>query len=192
MAQTSWANVALALRRLRSTGLLDPRRLAAAPVSQIRMQVRPAGLYRQKPKRLKGFCRHLLRVSGGDLQRYLGRNFELVRRDLLSLDGIGPETADSILLYAGAFPTFVVDAYTVRVGRRLGWFDEEGYAEVKAFFESRVPPDVTVYREFHALFVAHGKEVCRPRPNCEVCPLSDGCAYYRANRRVARRSLKYA
>jgi endonuclease-3 related protein len=97
----------------------------------------------------------------------------------MGLDGVGPETADSILLYAAEFPTFVVDAYTVRIGRRLGWFVTERYEEVKAFFESRLPPDLELYREYHALLVAHGKDICRPRPRCEECTLRNACAYYR-------------
>lgn len=186
MAQTSWRNVEAAIHNLSRAGLLDARALAAAPVRRIRALVRPAGLHRQKPGRLKGFARHLLRVADGDLDRFFARDLEGVRRELLGLDGIGPETADSILLYAARFPTFVVDAYTIRVGRRLGWFDTDRYDEVKAFFESRLPRDVSLYREYHALLVAHGKEICRPRPRCDACPLRDVCAYYRKRQRRAR------
>jgi len=179
MAQTSWRNVEAAIDNLRRAGLLDPRALAAAQVRTIRKLVRPAGLHRQKPERLKGFCRHLLRVADGDLVRFFSRDFETVRHELLGLDGVGPETADSILLYAAEFPTFVVDAYTVRIGRRLGWFATDRYDEVKAFFESRLPREVALYREYHALLVAHGKEICRPGPRCDVCPVRNACAYYR-------------
>ena len=164
MAQTSWRNVEASIRSLERAGLLDPRALAAAPIGRIRALVRPAGLYRQKPGRLKGFCKHLLRVADGDVDRFFEGDFETVRRELLGLDGIGPETADSMLLYAGRFPTFVVDAYTVRIGQRLGWFTTDRYDEVKSFFESRVPRDLGRYREYHALLVAHGKQICRPRP----------------------------
>jgi len=183
MAQTSWRNVAAAIDNLKQAGLLDPRALAAASVETIRALVRPAGLYRRKPGRLKGFCRHLMRVARGDLDRFFARDLETVRDELLGIDGIGPETADSILLYAGEFPTFVVDAYTVRIGRRLGWFATDRYDAVKAFFESRLPRDVALYREYHALLVAHGKEICRPRPRCDVCPVRSACAYYRDRQR---------
>jgi len=185
MAQTSWGNVEAAIENLRRAGLLEPRALASAPLGTVRALVRPAGLYRQKPGRLKGFCRHLLRASGGDLDRFFSRNFEAIRRELLGLEGVGPETADSILLYAGGFPTFVVDAYTVRIGQRLGWFTTDRYDDVKAFFESRLPRDVARYREDHALLVAHGKEICRPRPRCDACPLRRGCAYYQERKRRA-------
>ena len=180
MAQTSWTKVSEAIRNLKRARALDPHSLAAMPIPRLRSLVRPAGLYRTKPRRLKAFCQHLVRVADGDLDRFFAREFAAVRAELLSLDGVGPETADSILLYAADFPTFVVDAYTIRVGRRLGWLDSDRYDAVKAFFESGVPPDVARYREFHALIVAHGKETCRPRPLCEGCPVNDVCAYFAA------------
>ncbi len=183
MAQTSWRNVEVAIGNLDRAGLLDPRALAAASLATIRTLVRPAGLYRRKPGRLKSFCRHLLRVSDGDLDRFFARDLEAVRGELLGLEGIGPETADSILLYAARFPTFVVDAYTVRIGQRLGWFATGRYDTVKGFFESHLARDLAAYREYHALLVAHGKEICRPKPRCDVCPLQDACAYSRERQR---------
>ena len=180
MAQTSWPRVAEAVGNLRRAGVLDPRALAAMSIGDLRALVRPAGLHRTKPRRLRAFCRHLVRAAGGDLDRFFARDPDALRRELLTLEGVGPETADSILLYASEVPTFVVDAYTVRVGRRLGWFDADRYDAVKAYFESRVPRDLGVYREFHALIVALGKDVCRPTPRCDACPLADGCAHARA------------
>lgn len=177
MAQTSWRNVVAAIANLRREGMLDPHRIAAAPIPQLRELVRPAGLYRQKPWRLKRFCQHLVRVTDGDLDRFFDRDLETVRTELLGLDGIGPETADSILLYAADFPAFVVDAYTIRIGRRVGLFDDDAYDAVQAYFEAHVPEDLRTYREFHALLVVLGKEVCSPRPRCDVCPLTDVCAY---------------
>lgn len=182
MAQTAWRNVETSIENLRRADMLDPRALATAPVPRIRALVKPAGLHRTKPRRLKAFCRHLVRVADGDLDRFFGRDPRAVRQELLGLDGVGPEIADSLLLYAARVPTFVVDAYTVRIGRRLGLFDEVGYGAVKAYFESQLRPDVDRYRELHALLVAHGKGICRPRPRCEACPLNDECAYYRAGR----------
>ena len=177
IAQTSWRNVADAIRNLKREGVLTPHALAAIPLPRLRALVRPAGLYRTKPRRLQAFCRHLVRVAEGDLDRFFARDLKTVRAELLSLDGVGPETADSILLYAARFPTFVVDAYTVRIGRRLGLFDTSRYEVAKAYFEERMTPDLNRYREFHALLVAHGKQICRPRPRCHVCPLRDVCAY---------------
>ena len=183
MAQTSWENVEASIANLKRANALSPRALAAMPIAKLRALVKPAGLYRTKPRRLKSFCRHLVHVADGDLDRFFARDLGTVRQELLGLYGIGQETADSILLYAGPFATFVVDAYTVRVGQRLGWFDTDRYDEVKAFFESRLPQEVALFREFHALIVAHGKRVCRSRPRCDVCPLNDVCAYYRQQRR---------
>jgi len=180
MAQTSWPRVSEAIRNLKRAHALDPHVLAAMPMPKLRALVRPAGLYRTKPRRLKRFCQHLIRVASGDLDRFFHRDLATVRDELLSLDGIGPETADSILLYAAHFPTFVVDGYTVRFGRRLGWFDIDRYAAIKAFFESHFPPDLEQYREFHALIVEHGKQTCRPRPRCESCPVNGMCAFYAA------------
>ena len=179
MAQTSWTKVAEAIGNLKRAGVLTPHALAAMPLTRLRVLVRPAGLYRTKPRRLKAFCQHLVRVADGDLERFFARDFDALREELLSLDGVGPETADSILLYAAEFPTFVVDAYTIRFGRRVGWLRTDRYPTVQAFFESQIPPDLARYREVHALIVAHGKETCRPRPRCESCPVNDLCAYFR-------------
>ncbi len=183
MAQTSWARVTEAIGNLKRADALEPHVLAAIRIPRLRALVRPAGLYRTKPRRLKAFCAHLVRVADGDLDRFFARDFDVLRDELLSLDGIGPETADSILLYAARFPTFVVDAYTVRFGNRMGWYDTDGYDAVKRFFESRLPPDLARYREIHALVVRHGKGTCRPHPRCETCPVNDLCAYYRGRRK---------
>lgn len=182
MQQTSWRNVDAAIRNLRSAGLLDPHRLASAPVTAIRRAVRVAGLYRSKPGRLKAFCRHLVVRSGGDLAAYFARPPGAVREDLLSQAGVGPETADSILLFAGGVPVFVVDAYTVRIGTRIGLFRSEDYDRVQAHFNAVVPRDIRVRKEFHALLVQHAKRLCRPRPRCGECPLRSRCAFGRGQR----------
>lgn len=171
MPQTAWRNVEHAIANLREDGLLDLGRLAGSPIGTIRRHVRVAGLHASKPARLQGFCRHVRDMWGGDLDRFLDRDVDDVRRDLLRLPGIGPETADSILLYAGHHPTFVVDAYTVRIGRRIGLFRSRDLRRVKAAFEARVPRGLGTYREYHALLVEHAKARCRPRPRCSGCPL---------------------
>lgn len=177
MPQTSWSNVAVAIRNLKSAGLLDVRALAAAPLPVIRRHVKSAGLYRTKPRRLRSFCRQLLDRSGGDLTKYFDRPTEAVREELLAQEGVGPETADSILLYAAGHPVFVVDAYTVRIGRRIGLFDTADYDAVQDYFTKRAPRDVAMYQEYHALLVAHAKSLCRPTPRCDACPLHDVCAF---------------
>lgn len=182
MQQTAWANVERAIAGLREAGLLDVHALAAASVPAIRRHVRVAGLYRTKPARLKAFCRHLVDRSGGDLESYFDRPTDAVRADLLAQPGVGPETADSILLYAGRHPVFVVDAYTVRIGTRVGLFTSTEYDGVQRYFRDRVPRDVDGYREYHALLVQHAKTLCRTRPNCTPCPLRSVCAFGRRQR----------
>ena len=186
MQQTAWRNVAAAIRSLKAAGLLEVRALAAAPIPVIRRHVKIAGLYRTKPRRLRSFCRHLLLRSDGDLERYFDRPMEEVRSDLLAQDGVGPETADSILLYAGAHPIFLVDAYTIRIGRRIGLFDGERYGAVQRHFEDRVPRELETYREYHALLVTHAKTLCRPDPRCDACPVQDLCDYGIRRKRVHR------
>lgn len=182
MQQTAWANVDRAIANLREAGLLEPHALAAASVSGIRRQVRIAGLYRSKPGRLKAFCRHLVDRSDGDIPGFFRGPTAALRSDLLTQPGIGPETADSILLYAARLPVFVVDAYTIRIGRRIGLFDTDRYEDVQRFFEERVPREVPLYQEYHALLVTHAKTFCRPRPKCPACPLRSLCAYGRGQR----------
>ncbi len=182
MQQTAWANVERAIAGLREAGLLDAHRLAAASEATIRRHVRVAGLYRTKPPRLKSFCRHLIERCDGDLAVYFDRPTDEVRRDLLAQDGVGPETADSILLYAGRHPVFVVDAYTVRIAGRVGFVRSTDYEAVQRSFETHVPRDVAGYQEYHALLVQHAKSLCRPKPKCDACPLRSVCAFARGQR----------
>ncbi len=182
MQQTTWANVERAIASLRDAGLLDVHALAAAPEATIRRHVRTAGLYRTKPRRLKAFCGHLVERCDGDLDAYFDRPTAAVREDLLAQDGVGPETADSILLYAGGHAVFVVDAYTVRIGTRLGLFHSGEYDAIQRYFERHLPREAATYREYHALLVQHAKRVCRPHPRCGECPLQDRCAFGRRQR----------
>lgn len=175
MSQTAWRNAAAAIRNLKAAGLLDVGRLASAPIPTIRKHVRVAGLHRTKPRRLRDFCRHLLDRSAGDPPRYFDRPTEVVRADLLGQKGIGPETADTILLYAGGHPVFLVDAYTIRIGRRIGLFDTDAYEAVQRHFADRVPNDLAIRQEYHALLDTHAKVRCRPVPKCDGCPVRELC-----------------
>src|SRR5947209_11855406 len=145
MQQTAWRNVAEAIQNLKEAGLLEVRALAAAPVPVIRRHVKIAGLYRTKPKRLRDFCRHLLNRSDGDLTRYFDRSTDVVRNDLLAQDGVGPETADSILLYAGGHPVFLLDAYTIRIGRRNRRVDMNAYDGGQKNIETHQPVHVVMH-----------------------------------------------
>jgi endonuclease-3 related protein len=183
MQQTAWRNVDAAIENLKTAGLLNVHALASAPMDRVRRHVRVAGLYRTKPGRLRNFCRHLIERSGGDLAKYFDRPTAMVRADLLAQDGVGPETADSILLYAGGHPVFVIDAYTLRIGRRIGFFDSDDYDLAQGHFERHVPRDVATYREYHALLVAHAKTLCRPKPACGECPVRSLCDFGRGRKR---------
>ncbi|HUT98029.1 MAG TPA: endonuclease III domain-containing protein [bacterium] len=176
---TSWGNVERALAALREATDLDFAKLRALSEGKLARLVRPAGFFRQKAERLKLLLDWLDGRCDGDFTRFDAIPTKDLRGELLALRGIGPETADSILLYALSRPVFVVDAYTRRVAHRHGWSDERaGYDELAALFTTRLPRDPGVYNEFHALFVRLGKEHCRKRnPRCHPCPLVGKMVY---------------
>ncbi|GAB6164657.1 endonuclease III domain-containing protein [Thermostilla marina] len=171
---TNWANVAKTIDRLREDGLLSPRKLYALPEEELQERIRSCGYFRLKAKRLRNLLRVCVEEFDGSLEAMFDQSIESLRETLLGINGIGPETADSIILYAAEKPTFVVDTYTLRVLARHGWIEPEAdYHTLKAFFEERLEPDVALYNEFHALFVEVGKNHCGKRPRCEGCPLGE-------------------
>lgn len=172
---TTWHHVEQALDRLRQAGALAPRQLLAVRPARLERLIRPAGSYRQKAKRLNGFTRwYVSRYRGRAARMFRGPHAAL-RQELLQLPGIGPETADAILLYAGAKPVFVVDAYTQRIFRRHRLIRPGAtYDDVQRFAMQRLPADAALFNEFHALLVAVGKRCCHRRaPDCARCPLGD-------------------
>lgn len=170
---TAWVNVERAIVNLRREGMLKPLALERVSLPRLARLIRPSGYFRQKAKKLKAFVRFLRREFGGSLACMFRTPTGRLREMLLEVHGIGPETADSILLYAGNHPVFVVDAYTRRVLVRHGLIGEKaGHEEMRALFESNLPRDAKFYNEYHALLVQVGKNYCRPAaPKCEVCPL---------------------
>lgn len=170
---TSWTNVERAIANLRRASLLTPRALERVPFSRLASLIRSSGYFRQKAKKLKAFVRFLRAEYSGSLARMFRTSTPELREKLLAVHGIGPETADSILLYAGHKPVFVVDAYTRRILSRHGWVPEDvSYEELRSKIESALPRDVSRYNEFHALLVMAGKNWCRTRePRCSECPL---------------------
>jgi len=169
---TAWSNVERALQRLAGLGLLDSRRLRALSAAELARLIRPSGTYRVKARRLKAFVDFLWERFGGRLDRLKRAPLEALRADLLSVPGIGPETADSILLYAAGRPVFVVDAYTRRVLARHRLVPPDmAYEPLRALFERHLPSDPALFNEYHALLVAVGKRYCRSLPLCEACPL---------------------
>jgi len=170
---TAWRNVERAIASLRDAGMLDFAALRDVGVDRLSDLIRSAGTFRVKAARLKAFVDHLWRRHGGSLESLLGGELEAARAELLSISGIGPETADAILLYAGDRPTFVVDAYTVRILRRH--FLVKGrpaYESVRRMFHDALPPDAAMFNEYHALLVAVGKRHCRKVARCDECPLA--------------------
>ncbi|MBP7275237.1 MAG: endonuclease III domain-containing protein [Kiritimatiellae bacterium] len=169
---TAWTNVERAIARLKSARALSAGRLAAMPSERLAELIRPAGYPRVKARRLQAFMRWLRERWGGSIVRWRGTPTARLREELLEVHGVGPETADSILLYAANRPVFVVDAYTRRVLTRHGWIrGKESYDEIARLFTGRLPRDTRLFNEYHALVVRLAKEHCRARPRCGGCPL---------------------
>ncbi len=170
---TAWTNVEKAIANLKREKLLHPRRLWEAPDILLDSALRPSGYYRQKGVRLRVFCDYLLSRYGGSMKRMALQPLDALRMELLDLKGIGPETADDILLYACDKPIFVVDAYTRRILHRHGHVAETvSYEALQGLFHEHLPRDVGLYKEFHGLIVWTGKDFCRGQPRCSGCPLA--------------------
>ena len=172
---TSWKNVERAIENLRRADLMEPHALAAVPTEELEELIRPAGYFRIKAKRLGSLLRFFLDRYDGSVDAMFRTSLPSLREELLGVHGIGPETADSILLYAGNLPSFVVDAYTHRILARHGWIDfEADYHQTQDFFQSELPEDAALFNEFHALLVRLGKDICRKaEPRCAQCPLRE-------------------
>jgi endonuclease-3 related protein len=180
---TSWSNVERAMANLKSAGVLEPERLFALPPARLARLIRPAGYYNVKARRLRAFLKVLVEEFGGDLERLFAGGTALVRARLLAIHGIGPETADSLLLYAGGHPSFVIDAYTKRIFERHEWRSETeekdpfGYDALKSHCEAALgqrggAARLDYWQDYHAQLVMAGKRFCRPRrPRCGECPL---------------------
>lgn len=170
---TAWGNVERAIANLRSARLLTPSAMLRVRTARLAALVRPSGYFRQKAKKLKAFVRFLETEYRGSLDRMFLTPTSELREKLLAVHGIGSETADSILLYAGNHPVFVVDAYTHRIfGRHRITDGKADYEKVRAFIENSIPRQPELFNEFHALIVNTGKNWCRKSaPRCEECPL---------------------
>lgn len=178
---TNWANVEKAIGQLKAQGVMEPRALHGLDDETLANLIRPSGYFRVKTKRLKAFLEVLCGDFMGDLGLMLSGELQHARQRLLGISGIGEETADSMLLYAGGRPVFVVDAYTRRILTRHGIIDGKlPYGEIQSLFMTHLPRDVGVYNQYHAMIVATGKRFCRTEPRCGECPL----------RRIAGRDRK--
>ena len=171
---TSWTNVEKAIGNLKRENLLDVENLKKITTRRLAHLIKPAGYYNIKAKRLKNFIEYLYSFYDGSLKKMFDRDYLRLRAELLSLNGIGQETADSILLYAGNKPIFVVDAYTKRILQRHHLIDKDAsYSEIQNLFMDNLKKDVKLFNEYHALLVNLGKNICLKRPLCELCPLKD-------------------
>jgi len=171
---TSWQNVEKAIDNLKQHDLLEPHALYRLPPEELEPLIRPAGYFRVKARRLRNLLAFLVEHHDGSLEAMFHSDRADLREALLGINGIGPETADSILLYAGGLPTFVVDAYTHRVFARHGWIEVDAdYHAIQDHFQSGLPQDVALYNEYHALLVRVGKLHCRKTPKCDGCPLAE-------------------
>jgi len=166
----SWKNVKLAIANLKKAGLLNLEAIIEADRQTIAENIKSSRYYNQKAARLKDFCVFIKKKYEGSLDKMFGQETPLLRAELLSLKGIGKETADSILLYAGNKLTFVSDAYTRRFLNRYGLLDgEDGYDDIRDYFMVSLPQDVYIYNEYHALIDHHSYCVCRAKPDCSQC-----------------------
>jgi len=175
---TTWHNAALAISNLAAADLLDPDALLAAKEKDIKTLIAPVGFFNVKYERISNFLNYF-KQHEMDFERFRHLPVDELRTELLGINGIGPETADSILLYAFERPVFVVDAYTRRLFSRLGycWMEKASYEKIQSFFMEGLPSDTQTYNEYHALIVVHGKNTCMKRtPMCLACCLSSFCA----------------
>ncbi|MCK4913503.1 MAG: endonuclease III domain-containing protein [Planctomycetes bacterium] len=171
---TNWTNVEKALANLKSADLLDAEKLHHLDSEKMAALIRPAGYYNIKTKRLKNFLSWLFEKYNGQLSSLENLSTACLREELLTINGIGKETADSILLYAFEREIFVVDAYTARIAIRHGLIDSDAdYERLSELFQSNLQQDVKLFNEYHALLVQVGKNFCKPKPNCSDCPLKD-------------------
>lgn len=169
---TSWKNVEKAVGRLKQSGCLSPSALRMVPHARLAAMIRPAGYFNVKARRIRSFLAFFFTEYQGNLKRMFSENGTSLRERLLSVSGIGPETADSILLYAGGHPIFVVDNYTRRILARHRLVGEDiDYHSLQEVFMKNLPRDPALFNEYHALLVKVGKDLCKKDPLCSLCPL---------------------
>jgi endonuclease-3 related protein len=170
---TSWTNVEKAITALKNSNILSPGTLLEIDEDLLAELIRPSGYYHLKAKRLKSLVRFFMDEYSGRIEAMSSEEHTQLREKLLSIDGIGPETADCILLYACEKPVFISDTYTKRILQRHGLIEESAdFFHIRTLFMTHLQPDVLFYKQYHALFVYTGKTFCRKAPKCESCPLS--------------------
>ena len=175
----SWQNVEKAISNLKKAGKMSPLALRNIPTDELTQLIHPAGYYNAKALKLKALVNWLSASCGDDLDRLFATDTDTLRQHLLAIHGIGPETADSILLYAGNKPVFVIDAYSRRIFSRLGLTSEnDSYPVYQALFMNNLPENTQLFNEYHALLVQLGKKACRKQPVCDNCCLFLICRFH--------------
>lgn len=175
----AWNNVELAIRNLKEAGCWSLEAIHQRPGVELASIIRPSGYFNAKARKLKAFASHVVQHYGGDLASFLSKETDQLRSELLSIHGIGPETADDILVYAAGKPSFVIDAYTRRILQRAGIAPvarRDDYQVCQALFHDHLPRDAALFNEYHALLDRHAKEVCTRVPRCPGCCLKEVCA----------------
>ena len=175
----AWTNVELAIRNLKEAGYWSITAIDQTSEEELAGIIRPSGYFNAKARKLKAFARHVCQHFGGDLAAFLSREPGMLRVELLSIHGIGPETADDILLYAAGKPSFVIDSYTRRILQRVGIAPAgrpDDYQLYQTLFHDNLPRDAALFNEYHALLDRHAKQVCTKTPHCPGCCLRDVCA----------------
>ena len=175
----AWSNVEKAIANLKAAKALSAKALNHLSLSGVAALIHPSGYYNAKALKLKSLAHWLEKYYGNNLDKLFANNTDYLRQQLLSIHGIGRETADSIILYAANKPIFVIDAYTRRIINRIGLApDSNSYTAYQTLFMDNLPADVRLFNEYHALLVCLGKSVCRSRPLCQQCCLNDICQSY--------------
>ncbi|RKU17191.1 endonuclease [Candidatus Poribacteria bacterium] len=173
---TAWRNVVKAIDNLKAADAFTPEQIHAISQDELEQLLRPSGYFRMKTKKVRAFVEHIVKRP---MQVMFEQDVSELREELLSIYGVGPETADSIILYAAEKPSFVVDTYTYRLLSRLGWVEGNfHYARLRALFMDNLPHEVELFNEYHALIVRHGARVCQKTPQCQACGLQSVCDYF--------------
>ena len=173
---TAWRNVVKAIDNLKAADAFTPEQIHAISQDELEQLLRPSGYFRMKTKKVRAFVEHIVQRP---MQEMFKQDVPELREELLSIYGVGPETADSIILYAAEKPSFVVDTYTYRLLSRLGWVEGNfHYARLRSLFMDNLPHEVELFNEYHALIVRHGARVCQKTPECQACGLQSICDYF--------------
>jgi len=174
----AWTNVEMALRNLKSADCWSLEAINRCPEAELASIIRPCGFFNSKARKLKAFAAHVFSYYKGNLSQFLEQELQHLRDELLSIHGIGPETADDILVYAAGIPSFVIDVYTKRILQRMGLalgINDKDYDAFQSFLHEALPWDVKMFNEYHALLDEHAKKTCTKIPQCSACCLRDLC-----------------